>query len=115
MDDDRHILDRLHDVIRQRLSERPEDSYVARLADGGLPMMGAKVCEEAGELVDAARGSDPAHTVHEAADLLFHTWVLLGASGIAPEEVWRELERRFGRSGLDEKAARRAGSGEEAC
>ncbi|MGH0037488.1 MAG: phosphoribosyl-ATP diphosphatase [Myxococcota bacterium] len=110
-----HILDRLHDLIRQRLEERPENSYVARLAEGGLPSMGAKVCEEAGELVEAAGGSDPGHTVHEAADLLFHAWVLLAASGIEPSAVWAELEGRFGTSGLVEKASRGAGRGDGGC
>jgi phosphoribosyl-ATP pyrophosphohydrolase len=110
-----HILERLHDVILQRLGERPQDSYVAKLAEGGLPLMGAKVCEEAAELVEAAGGGDPAHTVHEAADLIFHAWVLLGASGIAPSAVWAELERRFGTGGLEEKAARSSDPGAGAC
>ena len=111
MTDERHILDRLYEVVRQRLSQRPEDSYVARLAEGGLPLMGAKVTEEAGELVEAAGRGDASHTVHEAADLLFHTWVVLGANGIEPSAVWAELERRFGTSGLAEKASRGPGSG----
>jgi phosphoribosyl-ATP pyrophosphohydrolase len=110
-----HILDRLYAVVQQRLGDRPEDSYVSKLADGGLAAMGAKVCEEAGELVEAAAGPDRAHTIHEAADLLFHTWVLLGASGIEPAAVWNELERRFGTGGLTEKASRAGGSGDESC
>jgi len=96
----------LYEVLRQRVRERPAESYVSELLDGGMAAIGAKVCEEAQELVAAAEGDDPTHTVHEAADLLFHVWVLLANAGIEPAEVYRELERRSGTSGLAEKASR---------
>ncbi len=100
------ILDRLFDVIRARRSAPPDQSYVARLLADGLPAVAAKVTEESAELVQAAQAADPAHTAHEAADLLFHLWVLLAAAEVEPSAVYAELERRFGTSGLAEKAAR---------
>ncbi len=86
-------------------------SYVARLLAGGVPAIGAKVVEEAAEVVEAA--SEPgeegrAHLVREVADLVFHTLVLTGHRGVAWAEVEAELRRRFGTSGLDEKASRGA-------
>lgn len=100
------ILDRLFRVIEARRLERPEGSYVVELLDGGLEAIAAKVREEADETIEAAAGRDGAHTAREVADLLFHTWVLLAASGLEPGDVYRVLEERFGIGGLDEKAAR---------
>ncbi len=102
------ILLRLAQVIEERVRERPADSYVVRLLDGGLEAIAAKIREESQELIDAAAGDDAEHTAHEAADLLFHVWVLLGRAGVAPERVFAELESRFGTSGLAEKAGRDA-------
>ncbi len=100
------ILDRLFRVIETRRRERPEGSYVVQLLDGGLEAIAAKVREEAEETIEAAAGSDGDHTAREVADLLFHTWVLLAASGLEPRDVYGVLEERFGIGGLDEKAAR---------
>jgi len=69
----------------------------------------AKLREECEELIEAAARGDARHSAHEAADLLFHVWVLLGALELPPERVYAELERRFGTGGLEEKAARGAG------
>lgn len=102
------ILDRLWDVIRARRDERPDGSYVVSLLEGGQPAVAAKVREEAQELIDAGAAGQAPAIAHEAADLLFHVWVLLGASGVSPQAVYAELERRFGLGGLEEKA-RRAG------
>ena len=65
-----------------------------------------KVGEEAAETIIAAKEEDDAHLVHETADLWFHTLVMLAARGLGPVDVLAELERRFGVSGLEEKAAR---------
>ncbi len=104
------ILDRLYDVIRERANASPDESYVAKLLAGGVAAIAAKLREESEELIEAAGESDKAHTAQEAGDLLFHTWVLLAAVGVEPAAVFAELERRFGTSGLAEKAARGAGS-----
>jgi phosphoribosyl-ATP pyrophosphohydrolase len=100
------VLDRVYAVICERKRARPPGSYVAQLLEGGVGAIGAKVREESAELLDAVAGSDPAQIAHEAADLLFHVWVLLGAVDVAPGQVYEVLERRFGTSGLAEKAAR---------
>lgn len=87
------ILTELWDVFRARDRERPEGSYVANLlADPALAQ--EKVGEEAVELVIAARGADRAAVVHEAADLLFHTLVLLYEKGVTFGDVLDELRRR---------------------
>jgi phosphoribosyl-ATP pyrophosphohydrolase len=100
------VLDRVYAVIGERKRARPADSYVVQLLDGGIGAIGAKVHEECGELIEAVGRPDPAQIAHEAADLLFHVWVLLGAADVPPARVYEVLERRFGVSGLAEKAAR---------
>jgi len=100
------VLDRMYAVIQERKRERPPGSYVVQLLDGGIGAIGAKVREESAELLEAAGRPDTAHIAHEAADLLFHVWVLLGAVDVAPAQVYEVLERRFGVGGLTEKAAR---------
>ena len=104
------IISSVYEVIQERKNHSAETSYVASLLAGGVDAIGSKITEEAGELLEAADGDDAAHTVHEAADLLFHMLVLLGHKDIGPEQVLDELARRFGTSGIAEKAAR-AGKG----
>ncbi len=84
----------LFEVIRGRLAERPEGSYVAKLAAGGLDRMAKKVGEEATEVVIAAKNRDREELIRETADLWFHTYVLLAEAGLTPEDVWAELANR---------------------
>jgi phosphoribosyl-ATP pyrophosphohydrolase len=100
------VLDRVYEVIRRRVTERPAGSYVTKLLDGGADAIAAKVREESEELLEAAAAGRPEQIAHEAADLLFHVWVLLGACDVAPARVYEMLEKRFGTSGLAEKASR---------
>ena len=100
------VLDRVYEVIRRRVAERPAGSYVTQLLDGGPDAIAAKVREESEELLEAAAAGGPEQIAHEAADLLFHVWVLLGACDVAPERVYETLQKRFGTSGLAEKASR---------
>jgi phosphoribosyl-ATP pyrophosphohydrolase len=100
------VLDRVYAVIRARKRERPAGSYVVSLLDGGLPAISAKLREESGELIEAAASSDSAQIAHEAADLFFHVLVLLGSVDVAPAQIYDQLEQRFGKGGLAEKAAR---------
>lgn len=102
-------LDRLARVLETRKSASPDTSYVAGLYAAGLDAVLEKVREEAAETIDAARGGDPAAIVHETADLWFHCLVMLAACELRPRQVLDELERRFGVSGLEEKARRGAG------
>jgi phosphoribosyl-ATP pyrophosphohydrolase len=104
------VLARLIATIAERNANPPaQGSYVVSLLQGGVPQIGAKITEEASEVVAAASeagNEGRAHLVHEVADLLFHTLVLLEHKEIAWSEVEAELARRFGTSGLAEKAAR---------
>jgi len=103
------IFARLMAVIEDRRANPSEKSYTNRLLEGGVPKIGAKISEEAAEVVEAAGepgDAGRAHTIREAADVLYHLFVLLAARQITLEEVENELAGRFGISGLDEKASR---------
>jgi len=99
-------LQQLAAVLEARKAADPESSYVARLYAKGLDAILKKIGEEATETVLAAKDGDPAKVVYETADLWFHTLVLLAHQGLGPDAVLAELRRRFGLSGLAEKAAR---------
>ena len=100
------ILNQLTAILEQRRHADPASSYVARLYQGGIDAIRKKIGEEATEVVIATGGADQDAVVHEMADLWFHCLVALVHQGIAPQKVMTELARRFGQSGLDEKAAR---------
>lgn len=103
------VLDRLMSEIHGRCSAMPPGSYTTKLLQGGVEKMGAKIMEEAAEVVDAARTSsspENQHLVYEACDLIYHLWVLLGSRGISVEDLRIELARREGVSGLQEKSQR---------
>jgi|TARA_B100000700_G_scaffold54647_1_gene58407 phosphoribosyl-ATP pyrophosphohydrolase len=106
------ILNQLAEVLDQRRQADPDSSYVASLHHKGLNKILEKVGEEATETLlaakDAANGSEKNReaVVAETADLWFHSLVMLSHLGIDHQDVLDELARRFGISGLDEKAAR---------
>ncbi|MCW1430376.1 phosphoribosyl-ATP diphosphatase [Novosphingobium sp. JCM 18896] len=99
-------LTRLETVIAARRDADPDSSYVAKLNAKGLKKIAQKLGEEATETVIAALVEDREALVGEAADLLFHLVVLLGAKQVPLADVLAELERREGTSGIAEKAAR---------
>jgi phosphoribosyl-ATP pyrophosphohydrolase len=107
---DTSILPALLAVIAERKTNPPaERSYVVSLLNGGTAKIGSKITEEASEVVEAADEPGEAgrgHLVHEVADLLFHTLVLLGLKEIPWSEIEAELARRFGVSGIVEKESR---------
>ncbi|MGH8474691.1 MAG: phosphoribosyl-ATP diphosphatase [Methylococcales bacterium] len=100
------ILNELAAVLEQRKLADPGRSYVASLYAQGLDSILKKIGEEATETVIAGKQGDPARIIYETADLWFHTLVLLAHQGLGPNDVLTELARRFGLSGLDEKAGR---------
>jgi len=104
MSDD--ILRQLAEVLEQRKGAAADSSYVASLYDKGLDAILKKIGEEATETVMAAKDGEKEKLVYETADLWFHTLVLLAHEGLGPDDVLQELARRFGVSGLDEKASR---------
>ena len=101
-----NTLQQLAEVLEQRKGADPDSSYVAQLYSKGLDKILKKVGEEATEVVMAAKDGDKANVVYEVADLWFHTLVLLAEQGLKPDDVLDELARRFGLSGLEEKASR---------
>ena len=102
-----NVLKQLAEVLEQRKGAAADSSYVASLYDKGLDAILKKVGEEATETVMAAKDGEKDKLVYETADLWFHTLVLLSAMDLSPDDVLAELARRFGLSGLQEKAARR--------
>ena len=103
------ILCELAATLEARKQADPDSSYVARLYSKGLDAILKKVGEEAAETLLAAKNGDPEHLVRETADLWFHTLVMLAHLELGPDAVLDELRRRFGISGLVEKATRTAG------
>lgn len=99
-------LDKLAEVLEQRKTADPESSYVAKLYAKGLDAILKKIGEEATETVMAAKDGDRDKIIYETADLWFHSLVLLAQQGLTPRDVLTELDRRFGLSGLEEKARR---------
>jgi phosphoribosyl-ATP pyrophosphohydrolase len=103
-------LNRIAAIIEARKGASPDTSYVAKLQHAGLNKILEKVGEEAVETILAARdveqGADRGKLIYETADLWFHSLVMLAQLNITPAEIEQELERRFGVSGLAEKAAR---------
>jgi phosphoribosyl-ATP pyrophosphohydrolase len=100
------IIQAIYEVIQERRANPTENSYTASLMAKGIDKILKKLGEEATELVIAGKGGVREEIVYESADLFFHTLVLLGFYGIEPGEVYAELRRRFGVSGVEEKAAR---------
>lgn len=94
-------------VIEERRDHPSEKSYVASLFAKGLDKILAKIGEEATETAVAGKGGNPEEVVYEAADLFFHVLVLLVYYHLPPERIYAELRRRFGLSGIEEKAGRK--------
>ena len=100
------VLTRLAQVLEARKEADPKSSYVAGLYHKGLDAILKKIGEEATETVMAAKDGEPSKIIYETADLWFHTLILLAQQGLKPDDVLAELERRFGLSGVEEKASR---------
>ena len=100
------VLTKLAEVLEQRKQSDPDSSYVAKLYGKGLDAILKKIGEEATETVMAAKDGDSEKIIYETADLWFHCMVLLAQQGLGPDDVLKELDRRFGLSGLEEKASR---------
>jgi len=104
------VLNQLADVLEQRKAANADDSYVASLHAKGLNKILEKVGEEAVETIiaakDAKTSGDNQALISETADLWFHCMVMLSELGEHPNSVLKELEQRFGLSGIEEKASR---------
>lgn len=104
------VISQLGDILEARRNASADSSYVASLYHKGLNKILEKVGEECTETIIAAKDAEHnqnlSDVIYETADLWFHTMVMLSKLGARPEEVVKELERRFNLSGLEEKANR---------
>lgn len=103
---DATVLDHLFKTIAARKGGDPTQSYTAKLFSKGRGKIAQKVGEEGVECVIAALSEGNAALTSESADLFYHLLVLWAETGVNPEDVWNELAKREGISGLDEKASR---------
>lgn len=104
---DGRLLEQLFEVIESRRGADAGTSYTARLFAKGRAKIAKKTGEEAVEVVVAALAEGRQELAAESADLLYHLLVLWASAGIKPRDVWAQLAKREGVSGLTEKAARR--------
>ena len=108
-------LEKLERTIAKRAAKPNEKSYTSKLLTAGLPLMGAKITEEAAEVVEAAAELGEAgreHFIREVGDLVFHLLVLMQDRKCSLADLGAELSRRFGVSGLAEKASRKPAESE---
>jgi len=103
---DVEVLHRLYETILSRKGADPETSWTAKLFHGGRTAIAQKVGEEAVEMNIAALVQGPEDLAKESADVIYHMLVLWADAGIQPEDVWAELAKREGVSGIEEKRAR---------
>ena len=106
MNNNDDILQAVYRVIIDRKNQPAENSYTASLMHKGIDKILKKVGEEATEVIIASKGGKRDEIVYETADLVFHLLVMLGFHNIPVEDVYAELRRRFGTSGIEEKASR---------
>ncbi|WP_288426585.1 phosphoribosyl-ATP diphosphatase [uncultured Agrobacterium sp.] len=99
-------LSDLERIVAERASASPDNSWTAKLFTAGQSKAAKKLGEEAVETVIAAISNDRKNLTDEAADLLYHLLVVLKIADIPLTEVFAELERRTGQSGIQEKASR---------
>jgi len=108
MNDKNNVIERLSDILKDRKESSDSSSYTSLLYSEGIQKIISKIKEESNELIEAALDDfkKDDSIIHEAADLLFHVMVLLAYMGIDPSEILRELEKREGISGIEEKSKR---------
>ncbi|HEY9078618.1 phosphoribosyl-ATP diphosphatase [Magnetovibrio sp.] len=100
------VLTRLFETISSRKGGDPDSSYTAKLFHKGRTAIAQKVGEEAVEVNIAALAEGPDALAAESADLIYHLMVLWADADITPDQVWSELQKREGVSGIEEKRAR---------
>jgi len=99
-----NVIDKIYEVILDRKRNLREGSYVSSLFKKGRDKILKKIGEEASEVVIGSKNDKKEEIIYEIADLWFHTLVLLGYHDISPEDIYKELQKRFGKSGIrDEK------------
>jgi len=101
------VFEQVYEVIRERKQSSPEESYVASLMTKGTDAILKKIGEESAEVIIAVKNENRDEQIHEITDLWFHLLVLLVDQGLKLEDISKEFEKRFGQSGLEEKAQRK--------
>ena len=96
-------VNKVFDVIEDRKKNPKADSYVNKLLSDGTDKILKKIGEEAGETIIAAKNETKDEFIYEITDLWFHSLVLLSKMGLSPEDINKELERRFGKKKPDYK------------
>ena len=104
---DARILDDLYQTIENRREDDPDQSWTAKLLSEAPDLPARKLGEEAVECVIEAMRGDRSALTSEAADVIYHLLVVMAATGVKPNEVWAELERRQQQSGIAEKSSRK--------
>jgi len=94
------ITQRLYETVSDRKAHPSSESYVSKLMEGGVDRILKKVVEEAGEVVLAGKNANREEIIYEMADLWFHSLIMLGHFSIPPDEIYQELGKRFGKSGI---------------
>jgi len=94
------ITQRLYEMVLDRKANPSQDSYVSKLMQGNVDRILKKVVEEAGEVVLAGKNANREEIIYEMADLWFHSLIMLGHFSIPPEDIYQELGKRFGKSGI---------------
>ena len=102
----KHILESIDDILEQRKTANPEKSYTSKLLNEGVESILKKIGEEATEVILASKCNENAAIIHEIADLWFHTLILLKWHKLSSNDILKELERRLGISGIEEKENR---------
>lgn len=101
------VIDTLYRTLQERKTQLPDKSYTASLYAKGENEICKKIIEEAGEFAFAIKDSEEKQIVYECADLIYHILVGLSYKNITPDFIKRELKRRFGMSGIEEKNNRK--------
>jgi phosphoribosyl-ATP pyrophosphohydrolase len=84
-------FDQLYSELTQTLLDRPDGSRTVELVDLGIHAIGKKIVEEASEVWMAAEHESPEALAEEISQLLYHLQVLMLATGLTPEDVYRTL------------------------
>jgi phosphoribosyl-ATP pyrophosphohydrolase len=91
---DSRMLERLFEVIKERIRNPSEESYVSRLTSKGEDAVLQKIGEEATELILAVKSDNPKEATLEAADVIFHILVSFAQKGYDLNSIFEELDRR---------------------
>ena len=100
------FLKHLLEVIKSKKNDDPKTSYTAMLQQEDIDQTLNKIEEEAFEVIEAAKLKNKNDVVHEVADLWFHCLILLAKKDLSVDDITRELKRRQGISGIEEKLNR---------